>query len=290
MERDEPVMNNERIHQTGNWWPLSAEFRDDLPVAGETFTQLRQRHSVGGVRMEADAWICDDDWEVLAAAEDGVVLVTGEGDVLASKGDGRGEKLEATVGSFVLRYPWDLLAVNEQMIGSLAKNRIQGEVSSAATIDGMIRIGEGTRILAGVYIEGSVVIGQNCKIGPNSYIRGNTSIGDGAHIGHAVEIKNSIIGHETSVGHLSYVGDSILGNRVNLGAGTTTANFRHDGEKHRTMVDGRLVDTGRRKFGTIVGNGVHTGIQTAIYPGRKLGAGVTTRPNDTVQRDLMRVD
>jgi len=31
-----------------------------------------------------------------------------------------------------------------------------------------------------------------------------------------------------SVGHLSYVGDSILGEKVNFGAGTITANLRHD--------------------------------------------------------------
>jgi bifunctional UDP-N-acetylglucosamine pyrophosphorylase/glucosamine-1-phosphate N-acetyltransferase len=47
----------------------------------------------------------------------------------------------------------------------------------------------------------------------------------------------------------------------------------------------KLVDTGRRKFGTVVGNFAHTGIHTAIYPGRKLGPGTTTVPNETVDRD-----
>ena len=54
----------------------------------------------------------------------------------------------------------------------------------------------------------------------------------------------------------------------------------------RSLVDGALVDTGRRKFGAIVGNGVHTGIHTAIYPGRKLAPGTSTRPGDVVQLDL----
>jgi len=52
------------------------------------------------------------------------------------------------------------------------------------------------------------------------------------------------------------------------------------------MSDDTLVDTGRRKFGTIVGDGVHTGIHTAIYPGRKLGPNTFTRPNADVQADL----
>lgn len=53
------------------------------------------------------------------------------------------------------------------------------------------------------------------------------------------------------------------------------------------MVDGELVDTGRRKFGAIVGDGVHTGIHTAIYPGRKLWPGACTRPGEIVARDLL---
>ena len=132
---------------------------------------------------------------------------------------------------------------------------------------------------------GTVVIGAGCKIGPNCYLRGSTAIGDGCHIGQAVEIKNSLIGHGSSVGHLSYVGDSVIGEKVNFGAGTITSNLRHDGGNHRSLVAGELVDTGRRKFGTVVGDDVHTGIHTAIYPGRKLGPGTTTLPNETVQVD-----
>ena len=150
----------------------------------------------------------------------------------------------------------------------------------------MIRLGEGSRILPGVFIEGNAVIGKNCKIGPNCYIRGNTVIGDNCHIGQAVEIKNSVIGFKTAVGHLSYVGDSVLGDRVNFGAGTIIGNLRHDGKNHRSLVDGVLVDTGRRKFGAIVGNDVHAGVHTAIYPGRKLAPGASTRPGDIVQLDL----
>jgi bifunctional UDP-N-acetylglucosamine pyrophosphorylase/glucosamine-1-phosphate N-acetyltransferase len=153
-------------------------------------------------------------------------------------------------------------------------------------IEGIVHIGPGTRILPGVFIEGNVVIGANCKIGPNCYIRGNTSIGDNCHIGQSVEIKNCLILSHSNVGHLSYIGDSVLGEKVNLGAGTTTSNLRHDGKNHRSMAGGALVDTGRRKFGSIIGDGVHTGINTSIYPGRKLWPHTTTRPGEIVQHDV----
>lgn len=184
---------------------------------------------------------------------------------------------------FELRYPWDLLALNERLMRFYQESRNAGE----ARVDGVLVVGEGTKVLPGVFVEGVVVIGKNCKIGPNCYLRGATAIGDNCHIGQAVEVKNSLIGHGSAVGHLSYVGDSILGSQVNFGAGTITSNLRHDGANHRSMVGGELVETGRRKFGVIVGEGVHTGIHTSLYPGRKLGPGTSTRPGEVVSKDLI---
>ena len=196
-------------------------------------------------------------------------------------------KSAVVTGSFVIRYPWDLLKANEQVVASLDEPLLLGDVHPLAVIEGVVLIGEGTRILPGVFIEGNAIIGENCKIGPNCYIRGNTSIGDGCHIGQSVEIKNCLILSKTNVGHLSYIGDSVLGEKVNLGAGTTTSNLRHDGKNHRSMIGGVLVDTGRRKFGTIIGDGVHTGINTSIYPGRKLWPNTSTRPGEIVQHDIL---
>ena len=102
-----------------------------------------------------------------------------------------------------------------------------------------------------------------------------------------MELKHSILLDKTNVGHLSYVGDSVLGEKVNFGAGTIISNLRHDGRPHRSMVAGELIDTGRRKFGAIIGDGVHTGIHTSIYPGRKIWPGLTTRPAAVVDRDLV---
>jgi bifunctional UDP-N-acetylglucosamine pyrophosphorylase/glucosamine-1-phosphate N-acetyltransferase len=138
-------------------------------------------------------------------------------------------------------------------------------------------------ILPGVYIEGNAVIGENCKIGPNCYIRGNTSIGDNCHIGQAVEIKNSILQNKVSAGHLAYAGDSVICSSVNLGAGTIISNLRHDNTNHRYEVDGNLIETGRRKFGAVIGENVHTGIHTSIYPGRSLSANAVTRPGEIVE-------
>lgn len=242
--------------------------------------------------VRGDAWLSESDLARLARASDPAVLRDAEGAALAWLGakarPAGGEVLRADADSFLVRYPWDLLRVNECVLGRMARSRIDGKISSAAHVTGFLALGADSRILPGVCIDGRVVIGRDCVIGPNCFIRGATSIGDGCHIGHAVEIKNSLIMRGTSIGHLSYCGDSVIGEDVNFGAGTITANFRHDGAAHRSPVGRVMIDTGRRKLGAIVGDGVHTGIHTGIYPGRKLWPGVSTLPGAIVRRDLKR--
>ncbi len=187
-------------------------------------------------------------------------------------------------------YPWDLIEANNTLVSEIKSDTmrdIRGKVEKNVTIKGELKVGKGTEILSGTYIKGNVVIGENCRIGPNSYLRGNTSIGNGCHIGQAVEIKNSIIMDNAKVPHLSYIGDSVIGNNSNLGAGTITANLKHDNKNVRSAVKGKPVDTGRRKLGTIIADDVHTGINTTIYPGRKIWPGLGTLPGEVVDKDKM---
>lgn len=269
--------------------PLSLTHRiEDFPI-GNLALADHQRQAIGAAAItpHPHAWLMADDLAALAAAGR-TTLVDAAGQPLAWFGtapDAASDFLAKH--SFLIRHPWDLLRANEWLIALLEADRVEGVVHPLAVIEGVIHLGPGSRILPGVFIEGNVVIGADCKIGPNCYLRGHTSIGDNCHIGQSVEIKNCLILSGTNVGHLSYVGDSVLGKKVNFGAGTTTSNLRHDGKNHRSTVCGTLVDTGRRKFGTIVGDGVHTGINTSIYPGRKLWPGTTTRPGEIVQHDVI---
>jgi len=186
--------------------------------------------------------------------------------------------------TFDVRYPWDLLDLNAEIIATITE--WTGHPAIQLGEGARVIVGEGTKILPGVFIEGDIVIGKNCKVGPNCYLRGSTSIGDNCHVGQSVEVKNSILAPGASVGHLSYVGDSYIGPKANFGAGTITSNLRHDGSNHRSAVDGEIIDTGRRKFGAIIGANVHTGINTSLYPGRKLGPGTSTLPGQIVSKDL----
>ncbi len=90
----------------------------------------------------------------------------------------------------------------------------------------------------------------------------------------------------TRIGHLSYFGDSIVGFDVNIGGGNMAANLRHDRENVKTHVKDELVDTEREKFGTVIGDGARTGINTSIYPGRKIWPGKNTMPGEIIKEDL----
>ena len=165
-----------------------------------------------------------------------------------------------------ISYPWDLLRANEELLIQM-EPAIQGEIEDHVVLSGSVSVGKGTVIRSGSYIVGPAVIGENCEIGPNCYIRPGTAIGDGCHIGTAVEVKNSIVMSNTNIPHHNYIGDSIIGANCNLGAGTKVANLRLD--KATIKVGG--LDTGRRKLGAIVGDGVQTGINSCLNVGCSIG-------------------
>ena len=188
--------------------------------------------------------------------------------------------------SLVVRYPWDLLSIQEEVLQNAPHGTINGVINEGSVIDGNLDLGDSSMILPGVYITGNVVIGENCLIGPNCTIRGNTSIGDGCRIGQGAEIKNSILMDNVKVPHVAFVGDSILANGVDLGAGTMIANWRHDGATISSQVGRKLVNTGRDHFGAIIAENVQIGVNTSIYPGVKISAGVVTKPGEVIKTDL----
>ncbi len=165
-----------------------------------------------------------------------------------------------------ISYPWDLLTANKAMIAGL-KARNSGEVEANVVMKGAVAVGKNTVVRSGSYIIGPVIIGENCDIGPNCYVRPFTAIGDHCHIGSAVEVKNCIIMKDSNLPHHNYAGDSVIGEGCNFGAGTKIANLRLD--KKAVWVEG--VNTGRRKLGAIIGDGVETGINASINVGSTVG-------------------
>ncbi|MBI2858398.1 MAG: NTP transferase domain-containing protein [Chloroflexi bacterium] len=179
-------------------------------------------------------------------------------------------------------FPWDLLQANELLLKGLVAD-VKGETEPGAHIKGPLALGAGSIIRSGSYIIGPVAIGEGCDIGPNCFIRPYTAIGDRCHIGAAVEIKNSILMAGAKAPHHNYVGDSIIGQQCNLGAGTKTANLRLD----HGNISCRGTDTGRRKFGALIGDGVQVGINASIDVGCAIGSHSCIGPGAVVRGNIL---
>ncbi|HEX3554276.1 MAG TPA: glucose-1-phosphate thymidylyltransferase [Thermoanaerobaculia bacterium] len=176
--------------------------------------------------------------------------------------------------------PWALLGdALDEVLAGLPSSDVQSGLSPDVHLAGdRIVIGSGARIHPSVVIEGPVFIGRDVEIRPGAYIRGGCWIGDRCIIGANTELKRAILLPHARAPHLNYVGDSMLGADVNLGAGTILSNFRHDGGRIRIPAGGLRLDTGRRKLGAILGDGVLTGCNCVLHPGAVVGRGTQIYP------------
>jgi len=247
----------------------------------EVFSDLA---NIGAYKFTPEVFAVLND---LSPTERGEIEVTCAVQALAETSDFRVVEVEEYW--LPIGYPWHLLDANEYFLDSFLEHRVDGDVSPFAHINGRVAIGDGTVVRSGVVIDGPVCIGRNCSIGPNCWLRPGTTLGNGCRVGQAVEVKNSILMDGASCPHLSYVGDSIVGENSNLGAGTVTANVRHDGGNVRSVVKDHAIDSGRRKLGAVIGDDVHTGVNTGIFPGRKLWPHTITYPGESIRRDVTEV-
>lgn len=128
-------------------------------------------------------------------------------------------------------------------------------------------VGERSQIVAS-HCEDAVVE-DGVSVGPFSRLRPGARLENDVHVGNYAEIKNSIVGSHSRIGHFSYVGDSTLGQRVNIGAGTVTANF-----------------DGTQKHATVIGDDCFVGSGSMLIAPVTLGARARTGAGSVVTRDV----
>ncbi|UCE54117.1 MAG: hypothetical protein JSV31_01345 [Desulfobacterales bacterium] len=144
-------------------------------------------------------------------------------------------------------------------------------MAGACLFDDKILLGPGSVVEPGALIKGPAVIGKDTEVRQGAYMRGNCLVGDNCVVGHATEMKNSIMLDGAKAGHFAYVGDSILGKAANLGAGTKLANLKMIAGSIIIRVDRKRYNTKRRKLGAILGDGTETGCNSVTSPGTLMG-------------------
>ncbi len=129
------------------------------------------------------------------------------------------------------------------------------------------KIGENTKVLYSVVTDS--VIGAGSRIGPYTHLRDHVDVGSACRVGNFVELKSTKIGDRTNIAHLSYLGNATLGDRVNIGAGTITANY-----------------DGVNKHSTNIGSGTKTGSNSVLVAPLTLGQDVTVAAGSVVTEDV----
>ena len=162
------------------------------------------------------------------------------------------------------------------------------EIDVNCVFDGAVTLGDNVRIGAHcmvanctiaanavvhpfTHIDGEqlpVQVGQGARVGPFARLRPGAQLGADVHIGNFVEVKNSTLAKGAKANHLSYLGDATVGERVNIGAGTITANY--DGaNKHRTVIEADA----------------HIGSNSVLVAPVTIGAGGTVGGGSTISKN-----
>lgn len=161
--------------------------------------------------------------------------------------------------------------LNRKSVTRLMENGVQITDIDSTFISPETEIGADTLILPNVYITGKNKIGSKCKIGPFAHIRDGAVIGNNVRIGNFVEIKKSVIKDNTNVSHLSYIGDSELGSKVNIGAGTITANYN---------------PISKVKSKTIIKDGANTGSNSVLVAPVTINEMATVGAGSVITKDV----
>jgi len=138
---------------------------------------------------------------------------------------------------------------------------------STTFVEEDVTIGQDTVIQPFTVIRRGVVIGKDCSVGPFTQLQPGTVLEDDAHVGNFVEVKKSRLGSGTKAKHLSYLGDATIGRKVNIGAGTITANY-----------------DGVNKHPTVIEDGVHIGSNSVLVAPVRIGKGAKTGAGAVVVR------
>jgi len=130
---------------------------------------------------------------------------------------------------------------------------------------------------------GPAILGPGTEVRHCAYLRGNVIAGEKCVIGNSTELKNVLLMDHVALPHYNYVGDSILGSHVHMGAGSVVSNLKGDGSNVRLYGDGERVETGRRKLGALIGDGVEIGCGCILNPGTVIGRGSRIYPGEVIR-------
>lgn len=184
-------------------------------------------------------------------------------------------------GDYLARfeYPWQALDGIKDLI--LALGPTLGD--EYEELGSQIWVHQTAQIAHSAFLGAPCIIGPRTEVRHCAFIRGSALVGAGCVVGNSVELKNVILFDSVQVPHYNYVGDSILGYKSHMGAGSITSNVKSDKTPVSVKNGAEKIETGRKKFGAILGDFVEVGCNSVLNPGTVVGPRTNIYPLSCVR-------
>lgn len=165
-------------------------------------------------------------------------------------------------------YPWEVLEDISAFILEIGET-----LSEEDFVHPMpdIWIARDALVAPSAFIQGPCIIDAGAEIRHCALIRGSALIGKNCVVGNSTEVKNAILFDGVQVPHYNYVGDSVLGYKAHMGAGAVTSNVKSDRTLVTIKTEDETIQTGRKKFGAILGDHAEIGCNAVLNPGSIIG-------------------
>ena len=178
------------------------------------------------------------------------------------------------------RYPWEALDGIKDLILQLGPTLPAEEYDQPQP---NVWVHKTAKVFPSAYLGEPCIIGPETEVRHCAFIRGSALVGAKCVVGNSVELKNVILFDNVQTPHYNYVGDSILGYKSHMGAGSITSNVKSDKTPVVVKDEQVYIETGRKKFGAILGDGVEVGCNSVLNPGCVLGRRVSIYPTSCVR-------
>jgi UDP-N-acetylglucosamine diphosphorylase/glucosamine-1-phosphate N-acetyltransferase len=194
-------------------------------------------------------------------------------------------------------YVWDvMLASGHQIIEDFkaaGRSGIEGTIEEPSAVRGSksdVFVGSGCRVHPMVVIDasgGPVYLDEGVEVHPFTRIEGPAYVGkktlllgtklrEGCSVGPVCrlggEVEECVIQGYSNKYHDGFLGHAYVGEWVNLGALTTNSDLKNDYTSVEVIQNGKKVDTGSTKVGSMIGDHTKTSIGTLLNTGAIVGS------------------
>lgn len=177
-------------------------------------------------------------------------------------------------------YPWEVLDDIKPFILKLGETLSPDEFDHPS--EG-VWIAKDAKVFPSAYIGAPCIIDHEAEIRHCAFIRGSAIVGKKAVVGNSVELKNVVLFDNVQTPHYNYVGDSVLGFKAHMGAGSITSNVKSDKTLVTVKTPDGNIETGRKKFGAILGDRVEVGCNSVLNPGTVICRDSNIYPTSSVR-------